>query len=1215
MKPSKRFVRLAVGGALILAILAAALLLLVPRFLDSEAVLAAVQRGVSERTGGSFVLERVRIDLLPLPHLSVFFPRFSRGKEISVRADKVVLYPRVLPLLLGNIELARLRIVSPTGALTPVSKASSAEASPGGLSVESAVAAVASAVDRIRRQVPDLSVQVSGGALTVEGTGGPPLRLEQIEGSFSSAAPHLDLSCRSNLWESLRVKWTFSDDAPPGTAQITVFQLRPAPVVNRLLPEAGPMLQRARVNLSVKIEPEKGGLPMLSFSGDLPEAVFDGESARASISAASFSGTVRIGKDRLQLVVDRWEGLSPALKVGARFDFERSGGKAPALRQIQVEAEGIDVATVKDPVLFFSGGEAALKDVFAVLHGGRVKELRLRARIPGPGQDFAPDDFSLEGRIQNGLIHIPQIDLDLKSVSGLAEIRGGVLKAADLQAEYGNSSATGGALTLSLFDGSDRFELDARVDADLSELPDTLTRLIDAPAFAAGVETIRSLEGRAVGRLALGETFTDLRPRVDVEEISATAALSFLPIPVDITGLGLLYSGTSVSVQSLELSGGGIAAKGISGRLDWDQEPTIEARVESVDAKIDAAMAWLPRTPAVADRLADLSLSGGELRLSALTLNGPVRSPSRWRFDAAGAVEGTTLTTGRLPSPVTVSRLRFQAASDNVRIDDFAIGFFDAALTGSGAAAGTPAAVEEVRLTLSGQIGPEADRWILSRFRAPEQLAFRVHRISGARLHWRQGGFLDLSGDLQLDRAMRVSTDLSIEPGRFALNRLLIEDEDSRAEAAFQRTSTETSFSFDGRLTRQTVDRLIKDNALLLGDIKGGFRGRIDLASPDRSEVEGRLEIEKLGLPKRDGPDIRIVRASLFGEGHRLVVQRGDLSVDGNSYRISGDLARGRDVFTVDLDLAAERIDLNRLLKAFARKPETEGETEAARRRVPVSGVVNVDAEIVRYDRYRFDDVAGKVVLHPDRTEVTIQRGTLCGIAVPADLAFGAGTVAFEVRPAVSGGQLSDAVTCLLKESGPMEGRFSLHGSLSGSGSPEQILSSLKGGLTFSAEEGMIRENAGFGILRRVLALINITEVFAGSMPDFSRSGFRFNSIRAGTDVEQGVMQIREMVVDGKNLTMTAAGSVNLVDEGIDLTVLVSPLKTVDRIVGKIPLVNDILEGTLVSIPVRVRGTLEKPDVDYVSPSSVGRGLIGITERTLKLPFKMIQPSAPSKSP
>jgi hypothetical protein len=282
---------------------------------------------------------------------------------------------------------------------------------------------------------------------------------------------------------------------------------------------------------------------------------------------------------------------------------------------------------------------------------------------------------------------------------------------------------------------------------------------------------------------------------------------------------------------------------------------------------------------------------------------------------------------------------------------------------------------------------------------------------------------------------------------------------------------------------------------------------------------------------------------------------------------------------------------------------------------VPVSGTVDVDAKAVLYDRYRFDNVSGQVVLHPDQTEVTVQRGSLCGVALPAEIVFQPGSMAFAVRPAVSGAQLSDAATCLFKESGPMEGRFSLHGSLSGSGDPEQILSSLQGGITFSAEEGMIRENGGFGILRRVLALINLTEVFAGSMPDFSRNGFRFNAIRAKAEVEQGVMQVREMVIDGKNLTVTAMGSVNLVDKGIDLTVLVAPLKTVDRIVGKIPLVNDILEGTLVSIPVKVRGTLEKPDVDLIPPGAVGQGLIGITERTLKLPFKLIQPSAPSKSP
>jgi hypothetical protein len=70
----------------------------------------------------------------------------------------------------------------------------------------------------------------------------------------------------------------------------------------------------------------------------------------------------------------------------------------------------------------------------------------------------------------------------------------------------------------------------------------------------------------------------------------------------------------------------------------------------------------------------------------------------------------------------------------------------------------------------------------------------------------------------------------------------------------------------------------------------------------------------------------------------------------------------------------------------------------------------------------------------------------------------------------------------------------------------------------------------------------------------------------------------------------------------------VAPLKTVDSVVKKIPIVGGILGGTLVSIPVRATGDLTDPKVSALSASGVGSELLGIMKRAFKLPFKVIEP-------
>jgi hypothetical protein len=64
----------------------------------------------------------------------------------------------------------------------------------------------------------------------------------------------------------------------------------------------------------------------------------------------------------------------------------------------------------------------------------------------------------------------------------------------------------------------------------------------------------------------------------------------------------------------------------------------------------------------------------------------------------------------------------------------------------------------------------------------------------------------------------------------------------------------------------------------------------------------------------------------------------------------------------------------------------------------------------------------------------------------------------------------------------------------------------------------------------------------------------------------------------------------------------------VDRIVDKVPLLGDILGGSLISFPVRVSGDLRDPDVVPLSPTALGAGFIDFLKRTIRAPFRLMEP-------
>jgi AsmA-like protein len=134
-----------------------------------------------------------------------------------------------------------------------------------------------------------------------------------------------------------------------------------------------------------------------------------------------------------------------------------------------------------------------------------------------------------------------------------------------------------------------------------------------------------------------------------------------------------------------------------------------------------------------------------------------------------------------------------------------------------------------------------------------------------------------------------------------------------------------------------------------------------------------------------------------------------------------------------------------------------------------------------------------------------------------------------------------------------------------------------------------------------------------GELPDMGWDGFACKSIKLKGDIQNGLLLRHEVVIEGDIMNVVRQGEVNLVDNKINLTILIAPFKTIDYIVSKIPLVSNILAGTLITIPINVTGNLSDPTVPPFLPKRSESGVLGIMKRMLELPFEAIQPVIPGE--
>ena len=234
-----------------------------------------------------------------------------------------------------------------------------------------------------------------------------------------------------------------------------------------------------------------------------------------------------------------------------------------------------------------------------------------------------------------------------------------------------------------------------------------------------------------------------------------------------------------------------------------------------------------------------------------------------------------------------------------------------------------------------------------------------------------------------------------------------------------------------------------------------------------------------------------------------------------------------------------------------------------------------------------------------------IEDASLCGIATRGDIHFGPQTLSIALSPAIKEAAFDETMTCLLKKPNLIDGRFDLEGQLESQSSYRNVVRHMDGQMALKARNGRIYR---FNLLSKVLAVVNLTEVLRGKMPDLMRNGLAYESIAIQLDINNGIAIIKEAVIDGASANLAGQGTIDLTTGETDMMILVAPFKTVDALVSYTPLLGDWLGGTLISIPVEVTGAFADPNVTPLAPSAVGSSLMNLMKRTIKFPVKIVEP-------
>lgn len=886
-----------------------------------------------------------------------------------------------------------------------------------------------------------------------------------------------------------------------------------------------------------------------------------------------------------------------------RLDIDidvRTKDKSITTVALKVKAKEVDIIRLRESVLPYAGEVPVVRTIFSYLKGGYIPALSVGSEATSIKELGNADNIVVRGDISKGSVHAPGTVLELSEITGTCSLAKGLLEAENVTGMLGGTRLRNARLKVGVKSGDAPFHLETDISSTISEAAGLTERVLEGPP--AFLSLLRDISGPFEGRLVLGESTSIFRAGSAMKDgmVKLTARMKTDFAQIITIDLSFRQDGArfAAEVRGLDLQGAGSGLRAFSGEI-----PALEKVFGYLSAGLMPVITFSATGATHGDLVsADHMIIRGELKGGRVSI--PEAGLAFNKVDLRYSVEKGILSAAEIRAGLDETgggdlkngalMLAFGKGDGPFHLEA------DAALTAE-------AAQRLLRRFVKEPVFP-LDR--LQDLRGKVAGKVTLGESTAALAAWKENGIFGFDGRIELTEGPSLDLSMKSMPGGVDVRRLQIRDSQSDAEFSLKHADKHINGKFDGTLTTETLAGVIRMPDLQKGLVRGSIGGVIDLETITKSTVSGSLSLAGVPVLLKEGLQLNIKTMDLRAAPGVFFIDAASVSIGDTDLALKGTIKPGQKELVLDADLSARRIDWAKVKQLFPQQMRAARNKQEASGPLLFSGIIRVFAEDFLWDKYTIAPLRASIELARERTEISVNEAVLCGISAPGKIILEEGIIDISFRPFARDRDLLSTAACLSDQKSRIRGTFSLEGNLKARGKADELLMDLKGDLSFSARNGGIDRAPG---LARVISFIDLSEIFSDSIPDVGKEQFPYRSIAAKGDLKNGSLLLRDAVMDVPSFKLVATGEINYVSETVDIRLLAAPMKTLDSIVKRIPIVREITGGTLVAVPVHVTGKIKDPKVRFLPLSGVGSGLLRVMERTIKLPVSIFQPSAPAE--
>jgi len=887
----------------------------------------------------------------------------------------------------------------------------------------------------------------------------------------------------------------------------------------------------------------------------------------------SFNAKIQKTPDITSIRLDPIGFDSPAMLLGV--DSHRNNVSHTS--QLSFTGHNVSVPPLRAMAATFLKNSTIATTLFHIVRQGTIPHITVDFQNSDENFLFDPQRMIINAELQGGTIAIPATPLIVTNTMTMVQVKNGILSLQIARGTVEDARLKQGTLQVNLLDKNYAFKGTFPLKANLEKLPRVLKSLLPGTPLSLELERVEKISGSATGILELTSTGSTLEVAVHCKNIDMRGNYQRFPGKTfQLKAKAFSFVKDKITLKEVKGTIGPYQISQISGEINLKSPHYFDITSGRGIFPIQNTLAWLTQFHPIRPLVEPFSTSQGNLTFDHMSLKGALSDPAQWDYGLQGTCARGSLDQG--PGEKGISDISFS-------FDIFPHGFTLKNIT---------ATIHDMSLVLENShtnVFTMPQRQLFRDLQTPITLTNTTFGKTNQDLSFQCQATLPRGISMAMKGTGKgtgtgTGTGTGISTGNhknIILEKLEIKHPPlSRVEISYH---PESPLTFKGKLNIETIRQLFTPNsgtaaALALAENKG----ECFLASGSGKGIT--LFLDHL--------DMNTLLACTSIKADKNIHPETDLNIPENA-------------------ALNTKKNTARIHQALETKNKGTDNKEDNGARIPhvdmIPRPMHVNVGTFAFNRFLISPLALEVFPLPTGTDVAIRESSCCGLPITGVIRKEAKTLKLTLETDAQDLDFTTTLGCFMGDHHPIEGKYALKAKLfsmsRGNANPEtQIISGFQGPFELYAQNGRIFQMT---LLSRILSLINVSSLLKAKLPDLAQQGFAYDSMIFKGEIKKSRIFIKKGVINGVDMTLLITGWIDPVEKTMDLLCFVSPLKSVDDLIQKLPIINTMFQGDLISIPITVKGNLYHPEVMALSPVEVTKGIFNTLKDILTTPLTLLK--------